>query len=790
MNALHIADSLHVDASSASFQRETDFRFARFLEWCPSLNGRRVALYGSGANAQRIMEADDRGFSIEAIVDDSAVGAQVAGCAAVDLQTALASGIDALVIAAEPKSVVAVSKRIYRQCEQAGAQLLDMYGNDLMALARWVEQSMRQPLAEQLAQVEASGILCVNVDLLLDAQSERTIPECMDAGLGMDRCIRFVIENALARGTRVLLYGTDAATDSTRVNAALARYGLADACEVVCPMAGLSLWPENGLYRFVLGEELGDRTLFVGSDLFRDCYIPLMYGARSIVTGCLKDPDFYQVAHCSEAETEGESWIEDARFNECGSAEKRLRACVASQRETLSECVGEPAARIASIVAPLVIGYTTWLASRLDGRGGEYDKVLFAARDGYVVYRVYELFRSLFEARGLPSALYFYTSRKASIGAAMESETLSDERRSMLEYFAKSGLAAGKAYAFVEFVGVGTCQRQLSKFAPFRIDGYYFGSRLVPEALHFLRAWVYFDSGDSSFLARYLALEPFLSSCEPSLACFSRGGVPVFADEHRSADELALLRSVHTGVEAIAREYFERYYEPGDIVGHGFVNAIMPYLDACDTDSMRLYDDLTDAVMSKRLAYEAPSGTQPAAPAADDGASRDGRLLGGEASRDKLLALLAAFDMVCQDFGLRYIATHGTLLGAVRNGGFVPGDDDLDVSMPREDTIGCSCSPTRGYSPSRSSCKRPRTTPHAFTADMRNCAMRRFRGVRPMARIAIPTRASGWTSCRSTIVRRKMKRCPSSGISFAYGSAPCMRKPMESIGCGGSTHTR
>ena len=50
-----------------------------------------------------------------------------------------------------------------------------------------------------------------------------------------------------------------------------------------------------------------------------------------------------------------------------------------------------------------------------------------------------------------------------------------------------------------------------------------------------------------------------------------------------------------------------------------------------------------------------------------------------------MLDLLVEFDRVCQKHQLKYLASWGTMLGAVRHKGFIPWDDDLDVQMFRDD---------------------------------------------------------------------------------------------------------
>lgn len=47
------------------------------------------------------------------------------------------------------------------------------------------------------------------------------------------------------------------------------------------------------------------------------------------------------------------------------------------------------------------------------------------------------------------------------------------------------------------------------------------------------------------------------------------------------------------------------------------------------------------------------------------------------------LEMLSDFDQLCKDNSITYFADFGTLLGAVRHNGFIPWDDDIDITMTR-----------------------------------------------------------------------------------------------------------
>lgn len=49
------------------------------------------------------------------------------------------------------------------------------------------------------------------------------------------------------------------------------------------------------------------------------------------------------------------------------------------------------------------------------------------------------------------------------------------------------------------------------------------------------------------------------------------------------------------------------------------------------------------------------------------------------------IELLEIIDFICKKHGITYYADWGTLLGAVRHKGFIPWDDDMDITMKRAD---------------------------------------------------------------------------------------------------------
>ncbi len=232
-----------------------------------------------------------------------------------------------------------------------------------------------------------------------------------------------------------------------------------------------------------------------------------------------------------------------------------------------------------------------------------YDKILFAARDGYLLKHFYDIMKN----ENYPEGVYFYTSRKAVTNINLENddqilwlanlpysykkeEILScvfkvegkdyDESRDYNEnilaartaiikrskelgsqykkYMDNIGLNGGK-YLFVDLVSSGTCQMHLEKIVNGRVEGYYLGkiktNEVEKEKLKYFSLFKNVDINNIQygFHKMYYLIESILTSYESSLDYFDEDGKPIFTEEVRSQEQIVALRQIHERMQ----EYFE-----------------------------------------------------------------------------------------------------------------------------------------------------------------------------------------------------------------------------------------
>lgn len=259
---------------------------------------------------------------------------------------------------------------------------------------------------------------------------------------------------------------------------------------------------------------------------------------------------------------------------------------------------------VALFISPIVYLMITDLKYNVSE--GNYEKVLFASRDGYLIHKMYNLIKD----DSMPEGIYFYTSRKAVTGLDLTDENKilwlanlpysyskdeilskvfqvsggkykegddyndyilqykdeitakSKELKSNYEcYIASAGLGGGK-YLFVDLVSSGTCQMYLEKLICGQIEGYYLCKlKTTEEKKEKLKYHSLFQGTEnakhkSGFYRIYYLFEAILTSFEPSLKCFDAMGQPVFENEYRTEEELKLLGQIHEDILEYVKSMF------------------------------------------------------------------------------------------------------------------------------------------------------------------------------------------------------------------------------------------
>ena len=286
-------------------------------------------------------------------------------------------------------------------------------------------------------------------------------------------------------------------------------------------------------------------------------------------------------------------------------------------------------------LAPLCTGFLLWLIRQFSQK--KYDKVLFAARDGYIFQQLYEWYREKYGGGGgnnLPPSEYLYASRKALMRAAVktseefnqvnekwknigpldfyEGEEKAESNQEGLEnYLASIHVTKGKSYAFVEFMSGGTAQYFLQQVSKISVDGYYL--KWYKGAIYNLPKINSYMSTDVDRLPmsynnemRTFILENVFSSPEPSTGGYGKKGTIILDQEVRTEKQITWMKKAQQSIADYFKSFVSVYHGDCDGVRASMISMIFEEYKNLTTEcfnrifeGIQLYDDLADKVFLK-----------------------------------------------------------------------------------------------------------------------------------------------------------------------------------------------
>lgn len=276
--------------------------------------------------------------------------------------------------------------------------------------------------------------------------------------------------------------------------------------------------------------------------------------------------------------------------------------------------------------AALVSKFALWLYSETKKEG--VDEILFASRDGFLVKKMYEILLEKREDGRMPRGKYFYTSRKAAVMTGINNEALinmiidispdmppkkmmrerfglraseileydaenygdsihkyvwdhvkaifrraEEAKMNYYKYMGNMKLEIGKKYAFMDFVSSGTSQKSLMRITPFQMVGLYAGWNGIEDSgEEGIKAL--FKGNDTFFMRRFKVMETFMTSEEPSLNCFDKNGMPVFAYQDRDETELKYVREMQNACLDFFNEFLKIDDPEMEGIHNSFVDSI------------------------------------------------------------------------------------------------------------------------------------------------------------------------------------------------------------------------
>ncbi|MCI8795439.1 MAG: hypothetical protein HFG89_01100 [Dorea sp.] len=203
-----------------------------------------------------------------------------------------------------------------------------------------------------------------------------------------------------------------------------------------------------------------------------------------------------------------------------------------------------------AFIAPLVLSFTVWLIHRVNTKKDAV--ILFSARDGWLVQKVFRRLADAWELTELPKDIYLMVSRKAL--EIVENGKDETARKGYLNYVKALGIDKYDQIYYFDFMSRGTCQSLLEKIIGHKMKGIYFQKSVSGiAAKDAIEVEAYFE--ESSALEKDLRifalcdfLECIFTSYHPSFCKIDGEGRYIYESEKRTDSQMKILKEIHSGV--------------------------------------------------------------------------------------------------------------------------------------------------------------------------------------------------------------------------------------------------
>ncbi len=610
-----------------------------FRQHIPKETFGKFAIYGTGIHAGAIL-THCMDYEIGGVLDREKTGQTFCGLPVLSLEEALEQGIGKIVIAARPAVHTIIYRRIREWCLSHKVQVYDIYGKEIRDQTdsdRWDSPYFEVSYEKLLREIDSHDVISFDIfDTILMRRTYEPADIFSMVDMETQEEMPHAFSHMREESTKELLetcnpdlyqiyehmgrkYGLSRQLCSTLLNRELEKEREAltvrermKACTEYCLRAGKPWFLVSDMYLppEILKEFL-DRFGIAGyEEIIVSCRHNMsktqgLFGVLREKAGkasCLHIGDSKEADYDAPKKSGIDAFLimpavrmmEISSWNRVlthvdGSGSRVMAGLLAAEvfndPFALYHSQGKPEVLRAEqfgflFVGPLMVSFLVWLFGVLSQKSEGL--VLFAARDGWMVQKMYRLLREKWAVRPLPKDIYLMISRRV-IAESAEREKGSRYRT----YIASLGLEEYKELYFFDFMSRGTCQAGLEGITGRKMTGVYV-QRSVSDDAGKNAVHVKALFGESSAYENNLRifamgdfLECIFTSYMPSFSGIDEKGRFVYQEERRTGEQIKCLKSIHRGIAQYCEAFSDMVKRmPDRMPPTGFCDEILGCTDA------------------------------------------------------------------------------------------------------------------------------------------------------------------------------------------------------------------